>query len=173
MGREQLGRKFSFERYKDLISGAALILLGIYIALESGNIKGHAQSNIVNAQLIPRIIGITLIVISGITFIKALVKLLLYRKTERNTPAKQRDDRITLGCTAALLILYALMFRPLGFIVSSMIYLFLQVLVLTPGEKRTRRVLPIAAAVSVIVTVLVYIGFRYGLEILLPVGILG
>jgi hypothetical protein len=170
---KQLGRKISFERYKDLISGSALILLGIYITIESGNIKGHTQSSVVNARFVPRIIGITLIVFSGITFIKALVKLLLYRRTEESTPAKQCDDRITLGCTAVLLVLYALMFKPLGFIVSSVIYLFLQVPVLTPKEKRTRRVLPIAAAVAVIIPVLIYIGFRYGLEILLPVGILG
>jgi putative tricarboxylic transport membrane protein len=150
-----------------------LIVLGIYITMESDNIKGHAQSSIANAQFIPRIIGIALILLSVIIVVMAMVKMLRGRGAAADEAPVKRDNRFTLGLTAGLLILYALAFRPLGYIVSSVIYLFFQVLLLTPKERRTRRAVLTTTTVAVVVPVLVYIACRYGLEILLPVGLIG
>lgn len=84
-----------------------------------------------------------------------------------------KDEMVPLLISIGLMLFYAAAFRPLGFILSSAIFVFGQINLLTIRERRTKKGIILSAATAVAVSVLVYIAFRYGLDILLPAGILG
>ena len=58
----------------------------------------------------------------------------------------------------------------LGFMISSALFLFATMMLLTPKQKRK---LPIIIILSVVVAVGVYYLFVYGLDMVLPTGIIG
>ena len=71
--------------------------------------------------------------------------------------------------TFAVIIAYTLVMQPLGFCLSTILFLFLQMLILAPADKRN---LLLFAVVAVAFTALVYVAFRVGLQQLLPRGII-
>lgn len=70
--------------------------------------------------------------------------------------------------TMVLLLAYAILFNPLGFVVSSAIYIFAQMCLLKTGEKNYVLML----GLSVIGPLLIYLLFVYALNVMLPAGIL-
>ena len=61
-------------------------------------------------------------------------------------------------------------FQPVGFIISTMVYLFLQILVLVPKEKRSW---PLTVIISVVSPIAIYALFTYAISSPLPKGIWG
>ena len=68
------------------------------------------------------------------------------------------------------MVLYMLAFEPVGFVVASAVYLFLQMLLLS--DKTNRRPL-LFAVVAVILPVAVDALFVYVIKMPLPVGVFG
>ena len=71
--------------------------------------------------------------------------------------------------TFAVIIAYILLMDPLGFILSTVLYLFVQMLVLAPKEKRNYLLFILTA---VIFTGIVFVAFRIGFQQLLPRGVI-
>ncbi|MBQ6234430.1 MAG: tripartite tricarboxylate transporter TctB family protein, partial [Clostridia bacterium] len=77
----------------------------------------------------PLVVGIAMAALSVLRLILAL--------REKKGEAKKSGDDLMGGLSTIILIAgYCIAFSPVGFIISSIIYLFLQILVLTPKEKR-------------------------------------
>ncbi len=57
-----------------------------------------------------------------------------------------------------------------GFLISSIVYLFAQMVILAPKEKRNFLLL---AVIAVVFNIVVYFIFRNALNVMLPKGILG
>ena len=72
--------------------------------------------------------------------------------------------------TIVVFTAYVLLMKPVGFIITSAVYLFLQMLILCPKEKRNSILF---AVISVVCAVAIYYIFRNGLNVMLPAGILG
>ena len=68
------------------------------------------------------------------------------------------------------MLLYVIAFEPVGFLLSSMVYLFAQILLMSNRDNR-RPVL--FAAISVALPVGIALLFAYVIKMPLPVGILG
>ena len=75
-------------------------------------------------------------------------------------------------CIRDRLIGYAALMKPVGFIITSIIYVFLQILILTPIKKRSRKVMGIAAVMAVTFSTVLYYVFTKYFMVLLPPGIL-
>lgn len=69
------------------------------------------------------------------------------------------------------LTLYVGLMGPVGFVLTTIVYVFVQILILTPREKWGKTYLPAAVTAVVAGCALFYI-FKYLLNVLLPVGIL-
>ena len=72
--------------------------------------------------------------------------------------------------TVVLMVLYMLAFQPVGFVVSSAVYLFLQMLLLS---DRTNRKVILFAVVSVLLPLAVDALFVFVIKMPLPVGVFG
>lgn len=164
-----------FERYKEIILGTFFLLLGGFYLYESTFIKMRSAV-VVSSRLIPQILGVLVLVLGVLQLIAGakhlalqLVDNHLKKRTEVFLSGEERQDVKPIVLTFVLIILYAVSFERIGFIVSSTLCMFFQMMILTP--KSAKRPL-FFLIISFVVAVVVYIAFRMGLNLMLPQGIL-
>ena len=80
------------------------------------------------------------------------------------------DKGEVIASFIALAVYYGLM-ETVGFVIMTIIYTFVQILILTPREKWSKNYLP-AAVTAIIAGVLLYYIFKIQLSVLLPSGVL-
>lgn len=159
----------------DLITGIVGAALSAGYLWQATKVKvfGAEMTAGVNAQTVPKLWGACLLILSVILIVRALLAL---RKEQQTADARallaQVKAHREVVYTFVLLILYAALMKPVGFILTSIVYTFLQIWVLTPLEKRTKKVKTVAAALSVAFSVGLYFVFTKYLMVMLPAGIL-
>ncbi len=166
-----MNKKLTFKRCRDLILGIVLLALGIAYTVMAQNIKqGNklVQRNVgtyAHARIVPTLLGVLLIVLAVLLIVQGIKH---FRK-EDNEPAKKMDkvDMISVLLTFAAMILYIIILPELGFILSTILYLFCQITILAPKEKRN---LLLFIIVAVVFTAIAFVAFRIGLTQMLPRG---
>ena len=109
-------------------------------------------------------------VISGAMMVVAVIRLVMALR-EKEGEAKASDSDLKGGWeTILLLCVYVLAFQPVGFILDTIVFLFLEMLVLTPKEKRS---LPLLGGLSIVVPLIIYTLFVYVINTPLPKGLFG
>lgn len=115
--------------------------------------------------------------VGGLTFVLAAVLLFLSVKNFKMKAAEaEQSERENLDYKRVLLsflliLVYVYVLAPVGFIVSTMLYLPVQMLILAPADKREKRNVVQLIIISVVFTFVVFFLFRYGFKIVLPAGI--
>ena len=98
------------------------------------------------------------------------IKLLLTFLSKKSEEAKKSDEDIMGGLlTIVLLAIYVVLFKPLGFILSTFIYLFFQITLLSTEKNRN---LILFGIISVVAPVVIYALFVYVIKMPLPTGLL-
>lgn len=157
----------SFKKCRDLILGCfTLVLSGVYLYF-ANQIKTRPKltPSYGNAQIVPIILGVLLAFLSVLCIINGIKKM----KEPKETAQTDKNDISAVLLTFAVIILYTVLLPNLGFCLSTMIYLFLQMIVLAPKAKRNYLLFGI---VSVVFTMLVFVAFRILLSQMLPRGII-
>ncbi len=161
----------SFKKCKDIILGIAMLAFGgvyTYFAQQIRILKiNKSFADYAGARIIPTLLGILLMVLGLLCLIQGVLKL----KKMKNQPKEAFDKAGTLAVvlTFACIVGYIMLLPELGFCLSTIIYLFLQMLVMAPKEKRNYVLFGI---IAVVFTALVFVAFRVGLTQLLPRGII-
>ena len=164
-------KNLSFKKCRDLILGILLMALGIAYTVMAQQIKqGNklVQRNVgtfAHARIIPTLLGILLMILAAVLIVQGFLQL----KKEDTEPAKKlnRVDVISIVLTFSAMILYIIILPQLGFILSTIIYLFAQITILAPKEKRNYLLFVI---VAVVFTIIAFVAFRIGLTQMLPRG---
>ncbi len=160
----------SFKRSRDLIFGVAMLLFsGFYLFFAQQIVtRPKLIPSYASARVMPNLLGVLLAVLSVIAIAQGIRKI---RTTDRETQREKADKvgLLTMVYTFAVIIGYILVMEPLGFCLSTALYLFLQILVLSPDNKRN---LPLFAVIAVVFTAVVFVSFRIGLQMLLPRGVI-
>lgn len=81
------------------------------------------------------------------------------------------SDKREVIVSFVALALYVGLMDLVGFVITTIVYTFVQILILTPREKWRKNYLP-AAITALLAGILLYYVFRYTLNVLLPSGIL-
>ena len=164
-------KKLTFKRCRDLILGIVLLALGIAYTVMAQNIKqGNklVQRNVgtfAHARIIPTILGILLIVLAVVLIIQGIIKFI---KDDGAAGKKMsKVDMFSILLTFAAMILYIILLPILGFMLATMIYLFGQITILAPKEKRNYLLF---AIIAVVFTIIAFVAFRIGLTQMLPRG---
>ena len=166
-----MSKKLTFKRCRDLILGIILLAFGITYTVLADQIKrGNKliQRNVgdfAHARIIPTLLGILLIALAVILIVQGILHL----RKEDNEPAKKMSkvDMFSIVLTFAAMILYIVILPRLGFMLSTILYLFGQITILAPKDKRNYRLF---AIVAVVFTILAFVAFRIGLTQMLPRG---
>jgi len=121
----------------------------------------------IDSAAYPKVLAALLLGLSLVQIFSAL------RQLKRGVPTTREEElkKGYKGVVQSLLLFsaYVLVVEPLGFLISSVLYIFLQILVLCPPDK----VRPVQFGfIALAASGGIYVIFRYGLNLMLPVGIL-
>ena len=192
----------SLKKQRTQLLGNVIFLLVavIYLILASKitviNVFGVT---VVSSATIPRILGVLLLILDIISLFqnlaefkkaKGAVKDPLQKVGEKETvengeldvaqalaeaEALEDDaesDKVSIILTIASLAVFSALIQPLGFLISSFIYMVLQSFVLTLKQERKKKAVFIII-LSAVFSVAVYLIFTRGLGLMLPKGFLG
>lgn len=157
------------KKYWDLVSGSLLLLFSAAVFIGAQNVKTLAVSSI-GSGFFPSIVSILL----GITSIFIIIGGLAQARTPDKAADKEKAEdkpRVwgVIG-TFALMAFYAILLPKLGFLITTTIYLFVQINILSPRESRKQFLFGI---ISVVTSVVIYYTFVSVFKLMLPAGILG
>ena len=164
-------KKLTFKKCRDLILGILLLAFGIFYTVMADQIKrGNklVQRNVgefAHARIIPTLLGYLLIALAVILIIQGIMHFL--KDKDEATKKMSRIDMISVVLTFAAMTLYIIILPKLGFILSTILYLFGQITILAPKDKRN---FLLFAIVAVVFTIIAFVAFRIGLTQMLPRG---
>ena len=153
------------QRRRELIGGTIFFIFAAVYFVMALQIP-EFNDGFVSSDAMPKIYGILLMLLSAVQIFSALRK--------KDTPAKEEGDGKfvvvpEVMITFFFLILYVVLLKPLGFVISTIIFLLGMITLFTPKEKRN--IIKIVL-ISVIFSVAVYWLFAKVLSLSLPQGIL-
>jgi hypothetical protein len=149
-------------RIIDILAGLIILIIGVVMVYSTKNMKAVIPND-VGPAFLPKTIGICLIVLS-------LIKLVFSIKSKENESIGGMQ-LLGTGLTTILITgIYVIVFRNLGFIISSMLYLMAQIPLLKQDEKVSIKAI---LAISLISPIAIYFIFVKLLNLMLPSGVLG
>lgn len=158
-----------FKKYGDIVVGIFFMVLSAVMMVMAQMLPKSKVMDI-GPDFMPMVIG-------GATFILAALLLFLSIKNfklntlELDTVSIPDCDYKRVLASILLVLIYVFMLQPVGFIVCTLIFLLLQMLVLSPDDQRSKKDIIKLAIIDVIFTMVVFFLFRYGFKIVLPAGI--
>jgi len=157
------------KKYGNLYAGIMFLAFTIVFAVQFPAIR-ITRIALVNSAAYPRVILAMLGVLScaQIWFsIRELKRTKIEGSEAVGGKEVKKKDYACVLRTLILSCLYVLLLEPLGFLISSIIYVFFQILNLCPKEE-----LNIAkfAVIAVVSSLIIYVMFRNGLNLMLPAG---
>lgn len=153
-------------KYRDYIVGVAFLVLSIVLIVMAQALPASAVMEI-GPDFMPTVIGVIMLVLSVVLLVMAFAN----RKTVQGEEVKDDAEYKRVLLSLLLSLAYVFLLQPVGFILSTLVYLFFQMMVLAPDEKRTKKEAIRCAIIVVIFTFVVFFLFRYGFKIILPRGI--
>lgn len=152
--------------------GVFSILFGIFILVLSRNIRDFAAVG-VGAKFFPRIAGIGFIIL-GLIFIAGQLKLFIQLKGKTESAETVRwTSLFTINpavFSMVLLIGYVAAISILGYIISSVFYIYLQIIILNRGKPMHHIRYAIIAVVSSLASYFLFVRI-FG--VMIPAGLLG
>lgn len=131
--------------------------------------RGTGSASFVDASFVPYILASLMI---GLGALQIVAELRVTKAAARRDPDAGTEDGSasywTVAVTLALVAAFAAALRPLGFPIVTALYLFLQFIVLTPNDRRVSY--PLYAGLAVASSLVIFVTFRYGFQLLLPAG---
>ncbi len=178
MPRKEVEVQEQMSSLKELLPGVVITIFAIFIFFSSFSLQS-LQMNPVGSDFLPKIVSFLAFlgsVIINMPIVKRLIKnrkrnmdVVPTEKTQQKNLEKSTKKYSTL-ITLGLITLYIVTMSLIGFLIATSLYLFVQIMLLAPKEKRKPIIFGIMSIVSSLV---IYLIFWYAFSIILPAGILG
>ncbi|MBZ9665380.1 tripartite tricarboxylate transporter TctB family protein [Pseudomonas sp. LMG 31766] len=158
---------------KELIIGIAMLGASLAYLVMAQQLPGHDG---VDAATLPKLLAGFLSLLGVMQLISAFAKPKVAAEPASPVPTEAEEQPAeviepkTVFKTLGLILGYMALLGPVGFPIMTVVYLYLQFLVLTPVNQKARHLtyLLIAVACSAIIFLL----FREAFDLLLPAGLL-
>lgn len=155
---------------KELLIGIAMLGVGLGYLLMTLQLPHHAG---IDAAFVPSLL-------SALLCLLGVLQLLSVRScsqavedydpdAEAAAPAAGNDIKTVLK-TLALIAGYIALLKPIGFPIMTVIYLYLQFIVLTPLDHKVNHLA--YALIAVVTSTITYLLFREAFDLMLPSGLL-
>jgi putative tricarboxylic transport membrane protein len=150
------------DKKKGIITSVLFLAFSIVMLIYAKDIEPMMKNDL-GSGFFPMVVGIAMCGLSVLRLVLAL--------REKEKESKKSNDDLMGGLGTLILIgAYCIAFNPVGFIISTIVYLFLQILLLTPKAKRNWLVISI---ISVVTPFAFYALFVYLINTPLPRGLFG
>lgn len=155
------------KKYWDLASGIFLFAFSIVLFLGAQKVKTLSVSS-VGSGTFPSFIAVLLAIVSVAIIVGGVKKA---REPDEKTEKAAEKTRLwAVLATFAIMALYALLMPKVGFIITTMAYLFAQMYIMAAKEHQKPVLFGI---ISIVTSVSVYYMFVKIFNLMLPAGILG
>ncbi|WP_434570687.1 tripartite tricarboxylate transporter TctB family protein [Pseudomonas sp. Z3-8] len=153
----------SYKR-NELIAGLAMLGAGIAYLVLTMNLPRRGT---VDAAFVPWVLAVALCLLGAL-------QLWAWRKLpDKGAEPSEKPEAIdypTVIKSVALVLLYTALMQPVGFLITTALYLYAQFIVLTPADEKVKHLR--YTLIAVVSAVLIFYIFRHGFDLLLPVGLL-
>lgn len=148
-----------------LVAGLGYLYLTVYLPR-----RGTGGASFVDASFVPYILALLMVGLGALQLVAGLrtSKSATPRRDPDAEPDGGRPSYRTVALTLVLVASFAATLRLLGFPVVTALYLFLQFIVLTPNDRSVSY--PLYAGLAVVSSLVIFVTFRYGFQLLLPAG---
>ena len=136
------------KKYGDLIVSIFYTIVSVAMLILASMLP-KSKVMAIGPDFMPTVIGILTLALSVILLIQTIGKL---RKGEEVTGEKDNSDYKRVLASLILATIYVNILMPVGFIISTLLYLVLQITVLAPDDKRTKKDLIKYAIITVVFT---------------------
>lgn len=158
-----------FKKYGDIVVGIFFMALSaVMIAMARMLPKSKVMD--IGPDFMPTVIGVIAFALAALLLFLSIKNFKLNAKEIENASIEDCDYKRVLA-SIILVLVYVFMLQPIGFIISTLVFLLLQMLVLSPDDERGKKDIIKLAVIDVIFTMVVFFLFRYGFKIVLPAGI--
>lgn len=161
----------------DIIPGLVIALFALGYLLKIPGIPtftGMGATPLTN-HFVPYLWGGALLFLGLWIFIRGLRRRKRYLAEggviQKTDLKKAVSDKREVIASFVALALYVGLMDFLGFVITTIVYVFVQILILTPRENWKKNYIP-AGIVAVVAGILLFYVFKYMLNVLLPVGLL-
>ncbi|MGE4283317.1 MAG: tripartite tricarboxylate transporter TctB family protein [Clostridia bacterium] len=153
-----------------LYSGIFFLVYGLSMFGMASKIENTGITSL-GAGFVPTLVSVVIVILSIIVIAGAVVSLKIEKKSGEQETKKPSVDVKGVIATIVLLAAYAILLKPVGFIIASIIYMFLQMYLLAP--QITKKKLILYAVISIVTPFIVNYIFIKFFTLMLPSGILG
>lgn len=158
-----------FKKYGDIVVGVFFMVLSSALIVMAKMLPKSKVMDI-GPDFMPLCIGsVTLVLAALLTFLS--LKEFKTRAAALDASNLPDCDYKRVLLSIILVLIYVFILQPVGFIISTLAFLMLQMLVLSPDDERGKKDILKLAVINVVFTMVVFFLFRYGFKIVLPAGI--
>lgn len=159
---------------KELITGIAMLGASLTYLVLAQQLPGHDG---VDAATVPKLLAGFLSLLGVMQLVSAFAKPKAAAEPATSpAPAEAEEPTVeivepkTVIKTLGLILGYMALLGPVGFPIMTVVYLYLQFLVLTPAHQKARHLTYLL--IAVICSALIFLLFREAFDLLLPAGLL-
>ncbi|AQZ34689.1 Tripartite tricarboxylate transporter TctB family protein [Pseudomonas sp. NFACC19-2] len=158
---------------KELIIGLAMLGASLAYLVLAQQLPGHDG---VDAATVPKLLAGLLSLLGVMQLISAFAKPKAAAEHASPVPTEAEEQPAdviepkTVLKTLGLILGYMALLGPVGFPIMTVVYLYLQFLVLTPVNQKARHLTYLL--IAVICSALIFLLFREAFDLMLPAGLL-
>lgn len=159
----------AMSKKKELIVGFAMLGTALGYLLLTLKLPGHSG---IDAAFVPALLAGMLCVLAAIQLFTAFTAPTIEAPTLVQVDPEAEStvfDTATVVKTLALIVAYIALMNPVGFPIVTVVYLYLQFIVLTPADHKVKHVTYVV--VAVLTSAVIYLLFRQAFDLMLPAGI--
>lgn len=162
------------KKYEDLYSSIFFMGYAILVLILSLSIK-KLDVSVVGSAFVPRLVAIGIFILSAKLLWDGIKKSKQATQVSTDEETKDGESQESVNyasvlMTAALMVIYVALIGPLGFLLSTILYLILQIMLFT---DRAHWKIPLYVVIAILTSGSIYYIFRMVLHVMLPEGIVG
>lgn len=157
------------KKYGDIIVGVFFMLLSAAMLVMAKMLPKSTVMDI-GPDFMPMCIGVmTFVLAAALVFLNIKNMKIYVAQAEAEGPEKADYKRVLTSFI--IILVYVFVLKSVGFIISTLVYLPVQMFILAPEERRGKKDVIQLLITDVLFTFVVFFLFRYGFKIVLPAGI--
>lgn len=157
------------KKYGDIIVGVFFMLLSAAMLVMAKMLPKSTVMDI-GPDFMPMCIGVMTFVLAAVLVFLNIKNMKIYvAQAEAEGPEKADYKRVLTSFI--IILVYVFVLKSVGFIISTLVYLPVQMFILAPEERRGKKDVIQLLITDVLFTFVVFFLFRYGFKIVLPAGI--
>lgn len=159
-----------FKKYGDIVVSVFYLVLAIAIIIMARMLPVSAVTSL-GPDFMPNVIGIVTLILAAILLVTSIKNFKSNLAEAEAAGEKDESDYKRVLSSFIVVLAYVMILKPVGFIISTIVYLPVQMFILSPVDQRNGKSAVKLTILSVIFTLVVFFLFRYGFKIILPSGI--